>query len=257
MKTVKKVVSTILGLAVFSGLLLVFIGGSSRYQRNLDEIEGDTEIDISAKWIERKYLNLYYHHKVNDFNRERKSAKKGGVVFLGDSITDLMDVSVYYPSLKAVNRGISGDTTRGVLNRMDTVYDMAPSVIVLLIGVNDLMNELRTPENIAISYEQILSELRDELPEVQIVCQSVYPCYDGAVYKAAYLKEDIVMLNTYIQTLAEQYGCIYADTYSVLTDENGLMNPEYCEDGVHPVGAGYEAAKDYIGQILEAISVLR
>src|SRR5690606_17081269 len=46
---------------------------------------------------------------------------QGAVVFLGDSITqgwgDSMKNS--FPGLKVANRGISGDTTRGVLIRLD------------------------------------------------------------------------------------------------------------------------------------------
>src|SRR5665213_1390667 len=66
---------------------------------------------------------------------------QGALVFLGDSITqgwgDNLDGS--FPGVKLANRGISGDTTRGVLFRMkEDVLGLHPGGVVILIGTNDL-----------------------------------------------------------------------------------------------------------------------
>ena len=66
---------------------------------------------------------------------------QGALVFLGDSITqgwgEKMDGS--FPGVKVANRGISGDTTRGVLIRLKgDVLSLNPSGVVILIGTNDL-----------------------------------------------------------------------------------------------------------------------
>ena len=63
------------------------------------------------------------------------------VVFLGDSITQGWhdDLDGSFPELKVANRGISGDTTRGVLIRLqEDVLALHPRAVVLLIGTNDL-----------------------------------------------------------------------------------------------------------------------
>ena len=44
--------------------------------------------------------------------------KQGATVFFGDSITELCDLEAYYPNINSCNRGISGDTTEGMLNRL-------------------------------------------------------------------------------------------------------------------------------------------
>ena len=51
----------------------------------------------------------------------RAEQDRGSVVLLGDSITQGWgeDFSAWFPGMKIANRGISGDTTRGVLIRMD------------------------------------------------------------------------------------------------------------------------------------------
>ena len=51
--------------------------------------------------------------------------------------------------MKVANRGISGDTTRGMLIRLkEDVLALQPSAVVLLMGTNDL-EEGATPEVIA------------------------------------------------------------------------------------------------------------
>jgi hypothetical protein len=63
------------------------------------------------------------------------------LVFLGDSITQGWgdDMGGYFAGMKVANRGISGDTSRGVLLRLkQDVLVLNPSGIVLLIGTNDL-----------------------------------------------------------------------------------------------------------------------
>jgi hypothetical protein len=90
--------------------------------------------------------------------RERRAAwagqreqDRGAVVFLGDSITQQWGsgLDAAFPGIEVANRGISGDTTRGVLIRLrDDVLVLDPQAIVLLIGTNDL-EEGATPEMVA------------------------------------------------------------------------------------------------------------
>ena len=80
--------------------------------------------------------------------RERRSAwarqveqDQHAVVFLGDSITQGWGdgLGAAFPGMKVANRGISGDTTRGVLIRLEEdVLALDPAAVVLLIGTNDL-----------------------------------------------------------------------------------------------------------------------
>src|SRR6266436_5567829 len=83
------------------------------------------------------------------------------VVMLGDSITQGWgdDFSGWFPGMKMANRGISGDTSRGVLIRLkEDVLDLEPQAVVLLIGTNDL-EEKAEPETIAANLKLILAEL--------------------------------------------------------------------------------------------------
>src|SRR5438876_592948 len=75
------------------------------------------------------------------------------------------DFSACFPGMKIANRGISGDTSRGVLIRLqEDVLALHPQAVVLLIGTNDL-EEKAEPETIAANLKLLLAELaRSKMP---------------------------------------------------------------------------------------------
>ena len=85
------------------------------------------------------FRNLWAQRRTEWAKRVQRD--QGALVFLGDSITqgwgDAMGGS--FAGVKVANRGISGDTTRGVLIRLpEDVLVLNPSGVVILIGTNDL-----------------------------------------------------------------------------------------------------------------------
>ena len=76
-----------------------------------------------------------------DLPGRKKSGKTKGLWFFWGTLSHKDGVIRWAISLpaKVANRGISGDTTRGVLIRMEEdVLSLNPSGVVLLIGTNDL-----------------------------------------------------------------------------------------------------------------------
>ena len=104
---------------------------------------------------------------------------KGAVVFLGDSITQgWYALANAFPNLKVANRGIGGDTTRGVLYRLKAdVLDLDPKAIVLLIGTNDIGNGAN-PEDVADNLEAIIQEIKKFNPHLPVVVCEVMPRSD-------------------------------------------------------------------------------
>ena len=85
------------------------------------------------------------------------------VAFLGDSLTDMYDVKTYYPQYLVSNRGIGGDTTFDLENRLQaSVYDLKPKVAVMLIGANNF-------DTMFDNYERILMGLDEHLPNPKII----------------------------------------------------------------------------------------
>ena len=182
----------------------------------------------------------YYDQKVESFMVQNANLSQGQIVFIGDSITDLYKLDDYYADLdKAVyNRGIGGDTTEGVLKRLQvSLYDIAPSKIVLLIGIND-MNGKKSNKTIVNNYDKILSDIKAHLPSSMVYPLSITPqnkvveSYAGWI-NAKNANQTAKEINVEIEQLANKYSYTYLDLHSLLADSEGYLKEDCSEDGIH------------------------
>ena len=163
---------------------------------------------------------------------------QGALVFLGDSITqgwgDTMGGS--FPGVKVANRGISGDTTRGVLIRLrEDVLSLNPSGIVLLIGTNDL-EEKATPEVIADNLKLIIAGLKKHSADMPIILCNVMP--SSAAKKRP--SDQIEKINQlYFAAVKGDAQVTMLDTWLLFADDKGdAKKPEF-PDLLHPNKSGY------------------
>lgn len=174
----------------------------------------------------------YYDEKVARFEEENKSIIPGetDVVFLGDSLTDGCDLSLYYPEYTTLNRGIGADTTVGLEKRLDvSVYAVKPKVVVMLIGVNNISTMFD-------NYEKILISLKENLPQSKIILVSL-TSMGGTWGKNNNLA---AFNNVKIRALAEKYGFEFVDVYTPLLNfETNEIYEEYTSDGGHLTHEGY------------------
>lgn len=198
----------------------------------------------------RVTMQNYYDTKLAFFAEENEQYDdyEVDVAFIGDSLTDGYDVNVSYPQYTVVNRGVSGDTTFGVEERLKvSLYDLKPKVVVMLIGANNL-------DTMFENYEDILIALRDNLPQSEIVLVSLTSMsmeWGKNNQLAAYN-------NVKIKLLAEKYGYKYVDLYSALLDvETGELRAEYTVDGGHQTTAGYAVFTNTITPVLEELDCLK
>ena len=71
-----------------------------------------------------------YFARTNEFKIYNRHAKPGGVVFVGDSLTQRYPLSDFYPGVHLYNRGIDGDTTEGLSKRLNlSIFDLKPKVL--------------------------------------------------------------------------------------------------------------------------------
>lgn len=177
--------------------------------------------------------------------RERRSewAKEhlkdeGAVIFLGDSITQLWGdaLPTAFPGVKIANRGISGDTTRGVLIRLqEDVLSLKPRAVVLLIGTNDL-DEHATPEIIAGNMKLILTAMKASNPRMPIILCQVFPS-DAQLNRSA---DQIKKVNAlYLDAVKNDPQIIPLDTWTLFADEHGDAKPSEFPDLLHPNRLGY------------------
>lgn len=175
----------------------------------------------------------FYNGKLDAFEKENEEYKNKDVdvVFLGDSLTDGYDVKRFYPEYVVLNRGISGDTSVWLEERLDvSLYAVQPKVAVMLIGANNMDKMLE-------NYESILKSFKENAPNTKIVLLSL-TSMSGEWGKKNQLA---AYNNVQIKMYAEIYGYEYVDLYSALLNlETGEIYDEYTTDGGHLTEKGYE-----------------
>jgi lysophospholipase L1-like esterase len=168
----------------------------------------------------------------------RVAQDKGKVVFLGDSITQGWgdDFKNMLPGVLAANRGISGDTTRGMLYRLaDNVIKLEPLAVVMLMGTNDL-EEKADPEMVRDNVKLILEELKKHNAKMPIVLCKVFP---SSASKARPV-DKIKRINALLAELATGNSQVtVVDTWELFADEKGDAKPVEFPDLLHPNDAGY------------------
>ncbi|UFS60100.1 SGNH/GDSL hydrolase family protein [Subtercola endophyticus] len=172
-------------------------------------------------------------------------AEKSTLVFLGDSLTEHGRWQEWFGDYEVHNLGVGGDTTDDVRARLDDVVALQPSTVVLLIGTNDL-GKRRSVEHIVQNIETILATLRTELPDAEILLESVMP-------RSAELAEEIREINRHIWQFASSVRTHYLDLWPALATRDGELNPEYTEDQLHLNDLGYEAWLSELEPALERV----
>jgi lysophospholipase L1-like esterase len=169
---------------------------------------------------------------------ERVDEDQGALVFLGDSITQGWgeDFKGQFPGVKTANRGISGDTTRGMLVRLEEdVLSLNPSGVVMLMGTNDL-EEAAAPETIAGNVELIVAALKEHDPEMPVVLCLVMPSSASKRRPA----EAIQAINELTMAVVKGDGQVTVlDTWTLFADELGDAKAAEFPDLLHPNAAGY------------------
>ena len=191
----------------------------------------------------------YYQIKVSIFEAMNKD--NNSIVFLGDSLTDYVtfDEILRNPNIK--NRGIAGDTTLGVLNRLDEVISVKPAKLFILIGTNDILFR-RSADEIIQSIRQIISRVQKESTDTKIYLQSLFPV-NNIQFRTNRPLETIKALNEKIRTTAYEMHCTFIDTYPLLLSESGdALDVQYTIDGLHLNGKGIlkwvEYLKPYVNE---------
>lgn len=194
------------------------------------------------------------------------------ILFQGDSITDAgrsrendWDLGVGYPHFVAAevacehpneydffNRGISGNRVVDLYARIKSdIINLAPDVMSVLIGVNDVWHDLDGKCNgvAADKYEKIYSMLIEEvkaaLPELKIIILEPFVLHgSGTNEKYDLFRKEVEARACASRSIAEKYGCEFVPLQAQL-DELYKQAPEgyWLADGVHPTQPGHAFIK--------------
>lgn len=166
------------------------------------------------------------------------------IIFLGNSITAGVDWMELLSLPQARNRGISGDITFGVLERLSEVTEGKPSVVFILIGINDISRNI--PDSlIARNYRTIIDRIRTESPNTTIYVQTLLPVNNSfSKYKNHYNKDEhIKTVNEALKKICATKSVHLIDIHDHFLDDEGKLIRDYTEDGLHLNAKGYAAWK--------------
>ncbi|MFL5597653.1 MAG: arylesterase [Gemmatimonadaceae bacterium] len=178
------------------------------------------------------------------------------VLFFGTSLTAGygLDPSQAFPALiekkardegipiKAINAGLSGETTAGAVRRVDWVLRTPADLVVIEGGANDALRGL-SPDAARANLERVIAAVREKQPQAKIVLiqMEAPPNYGAtytrnfrAIYPAVAQKENIPLLPF-----------LLADVAGIPRLNQG--------DGVHPNLSGERVVADNVWKALKPI----
>ncbi len=210
------------------------------------------------------------YSKITEYDREKNTkrenyrvlneeyALENQTVLLGDSITDFFNwYELFYDFSKksgqaVYNRGISGDTTDRLLERLqENVLNINPKNIVLLIGTNDIGRGLPLSMSVE-NVSKIIEESKKVCSDVNFILQAVYPINRGM--RDNFEKrsnEKINLMNKEFEKISEKYNCVWLDITDKLKDETGNLKKEYTYDGLHLNISAYKLVAENVIPLLK------
>ncbi len=180
-------------------------------------------------------------------------------ILAGDSLSLWFPPELLNSETTWLNQGISGETSAGLLNRIDLLDDTYPSIVFVMIGINDLIRGV-AGETIVANQQLTIRHLRQAHPQAQVVVQSILPhSAEKATWEGrdrllsipnSYIKE----INQQLKEIAQIEGAIYLELYPLFADSDGTLKTELSTDGLHLNQQGYQVWS-YALQILNQVLV--
>ncbi len=181
-------------------------------------------------------------------------AKNGDfdVMFLGDSITYLWTVGEgdmsgylggkrlfdkYFGDMKVANFGIAGDTTQGVLGRLQNGEGQGhkPKAVMLMLGTNNTGSS--TGEEIAEGLGAVVYELRKDFPDAKIMLMAIFPRGSGPNDSN---RRKCETANNIVKKLHDGKHIFFTDINSKFLKEDGSLIGFRPNENLHPIEEGFD-----------------
>jgi lysophospholipase L1-like esterase len=174
--------------------------------------------------------------------------ESASIVMLGDSLTEGAPWEELTGCARLVNRGVSGDTTPGVLARLDEIVKLKPRAVFLMIGVNDISRHV--PKETSV---ESLRAILDRLERAGIRTFAFHVLPVTASYARKERKNDSInALNAAIAGVFAQHpGTQVIDLRPLVRGSDGALREELSYNGLHLSPKGYEIWRDAIAPEVE------
>lgn len=159
------------------------------------------------------------------------------IIFLGASIIQNCEWAELFSNANIKNRGISGDTTADVIERLGEVIKNRPEKLFIMIGLNDIFQNIAMTD-IQRNYRQIVRYIKEHSADTRVHIFTLLPVGKESGRLATNSK--ISELNRHLKEICEKEACILIDLHGFFKNDKGLLREELTHDGVHLNGAGYD-----------------
>ena len=249
---------------------LLFLPNSCRQKvLSLDNIYPNSSLKIK---YQDDYKRNTFFKRISEFKENPIGQNK--VVFLGNSITNgLRRHFSKFNRSDLVNRGIDGDISLGILERLDELIYYKPKAVFILIGLNDFFNDLTkmpevTPKFVSKNIIKAANKIKRGTPKTKIYLQTILPIntqqYQNKLKKDTgnsyywlnpsfkiNINEQILKTN---EILRNNKVFRVIDLHPLFIDKNTIMSEKYSTDGVHLNDLGYQKWIDAINPTLKKIN---
>lgn len=171
------------------------------------------------------FAKLHFPKRMSEFALAPLTCHQ--IVMLGDSLTEANDWRALAPGDIVRNRGIGGDTSDGVLVRLDEVIISQPRAVFLLIGTNDLWSK-NAPEQTATNILSIAKQIASGSPGTIVFVQTVFPVGLDARFNVK-----VREINALLKAGSDTSVFTLLDTHALLAGADGALKTGYTYDGVH------------------------
>ncbi len=191
---------------------------------------------------------VYKHSPYGPYYDQRKDLfdtlprDTSDIIFLGHSIIDGCELAELFNNPTIKNRGISGETTEGLLNRLGNIVNIPPQKIFIMTGANDIGYGMPMKEMLG-NCSKIIDVIKTKCPTTKGYLISVLPVgldYDKNATKV------IATFNEGLKNLAEKNEYIYIDLNTAFRNKDDVMDLSISNDGSHLMGKSYQIFKEKI-----------
>ncbi|MDB5281961.1 MAG: family lipase [Bacteroidota bacterium] len=185
------------------------------------------------------------YHKIRRSGFRSEKFEKNKIVFAGCSMIEFGQWQDLLKDETIINRGILGDNSFGLLDRIDDIINLQPAALYIIIGINDIAANI--PVNITLNNIcNFVNHIIESSPSTKIFVHSILPTNPvHSIQKAEFANhyhknEQVVELNKLLKSKSDFLKFSFVDLYSSFVDASGNLNSEFADtDGLHLNTKGY------------------
>lgn len=198
----------------------------------------------------------HYNKRVAQFEREG-GINEHSIVMLGNSLTENgKDWASRLSIPEVANRGIIGDNTVGMGERLCQITPYHPQAIVLMAGINDMSNGTPAIE-VSTRVISLIEKVREQSPQSRLYVESLLPINESSKRwrTLANRTDDIPLVNMYVKAYCEANNIVFVDLFHLMTyPHSNTLRSELSFDGLHITEEGYKIWASELKKVLSDIS---